>query len=540
MDKALEMGKNSATGSFQLFIGKMLSTIIMAVGTIILTIFILESDYGLYAVALIPITTILLFQDWGVSFALTKNCAHCRATNRTGELRSVIVAGLTFEAATGVVLTILSLLVANFLASAVFDKPQSAFLITLASVTILFSGLLGAAQSVFIGFERMGLSSLVMICQAVSQGVLSTLLVVLGFGAVGAIVGYTFSILAAAVVALLVLYFAIFRKLSSDSAGKSTIIKTLKPLLAYGIPLAIAGILSGILPQFYNFLMASFVDVATIGNFRTATNFAVLLTFFTFPISTVLFPAFSKLDHQNEPQLLKTVFTSSVKYAALFLVPATMAMMVLAKPIIGTLYGNKWLEAPPFLALYVVIYLLSIFGNLSLSSLLTGLGDTKMMMKMSTLTLCIGTPLAFLLIPQLGVIGLIIVTIVAGIPSLFIGLNWIRKRYGTKPDLRISARILLASAVAAAATYLLLNTLNAPSWIQLATGALLFLGIYLTAAPLFGAVNQADVNSLRAMFSGLAIVSKTLEIPLSIIQKVLDVRSNSKKPLPTTTQHTPP
>ena len=36
MEKAFEMGKTSATGSFQLLIGVATSTIIMAVGTIIL------------------------------------------------------------------------------------------------------------------------------------------------------------------------------------------------------------------------------------------------------------------------------------------------------------------------------------------------------------------------------------------------------------------------------------------------------------------------------------------------------------------------
>ena len=45
-DKALEMGQTSATGSFHLFIGKSVSTVVLAVGTIILGLFILQSDSG--------------------------------------------------------------------------------------------------------------------------------------------------------------------------------------------------------------------------------------------------------------------------------------------------------------------------------------------------------------------------------------------------------------------------------------------------------------------------------------------------------------
>ncbi len=525
MEKALKMGKSSATGSFQLFVGKIVSTAILAVGTIILGIFIQGGEYGLYTIALIPAATILLFQDWGVGSALTKYCAHYRAINNKADLRKIIVAGLTFEVATGLALTVLSLLMANFIASTIFGKPESAFLMTLASITILFTSLLMASQSIFVGFERMELNGFTMICQAIAQGVLSPLLVYLGYGALGAILGYTFSFVAAGIIAVTLLYFAIFRKLGPSSTNKSDTSQTLKPLLHYGIPLAIAMILGGILTQFYSFVMASFVDVAMIGNYKIATNFAILLTFFTVPISTVLFPAFSKLDPRNEQQLLKTVFASSVKYTALFLVPATMALMVLSKPMMGTLYGDKWLYAPSFLALYIIGNLFSILGNLSVGSLLTALGETKMLMKLNILTLCIGIPVAVLLIPQFGILGVILVTIVAGVPSMFIGLYWTWKRYETKAEFRTSAKIFLASALATITTYLFLNVFTAAAWIMFTTGVILFLAIYLIAAPLIGAINQTDVNNLKAMFSGLGIISKLLEIPLRLVEKSLKIHA---------------
>jgi O-antigen/teichoic acid export membrane protein len=526
MDKTLKMGKDSAIGSFHLFIGRLVSTLLLAVGTIIVGIFIQEGEYGLYTIALIPATTILLFQDWGVGSAMTKYCARCRAINKEGNLRKIIIAGLTFEVATGLALTVLSLLMANLIASTIFGKPESAFLITLASIVILPTSLLTASKSIFIGFERMDLNGLTMICQAIVLCVLSPLLVYLGYGALGAIVGYTLSMTATVIIALMMLYFVIFRKLSPDSTNNFSISQTLKPLLHYGIPLAIAVILGGILPQFYSFMMASFVDVAMIGNFKIATNFAFLLTFFTVPIATVLFPAFSKLDPQNGQQLLKTVFASSVKYTALFLVPATMAMMGLSKPIISTIYGDKWLSAPFFLTLYVISNLFAIFGSLSVGSLLTALGETKMLMKLNILTLAIGIPIAFLLIPQFGILGVILVTIVAGVPSMFISLYWIWKRYGTKAEFRTSAKIFLASAIVAIATYLFLNFFNTAAWIMLTIGSITFLAIYLAAAPLIGAINQADVNNLSAMFSGLGIISKVLKIPLVIVKKILNVRRN--------------
>ena len=84
MDKATEIGQTSAHGSFHLFIGQIISTILLAVGTIILQLLVSEKDYGLYVIALIPATTILLFQDWGVGAAMVKLCAKCRSENNLG------------------------------------------------------------------------------------------------------------------------------------------------------------------------------------------------------------------------------------------------------------------------------------------------------------------------------------------------------------------------------------------------------------------------------------------------------------------------
>ena len=525
MDKALKLGQVSATGSFQLFIGKILSTVILAVGTIILGMLISEGDYGLFTIALVPAATILLFQDWGVGSAMTKYCASYRALNKEGELRKIIVAGLTFEIATGLVLMVFSFLSANFIASAIFNKPESSFLIFLISISILFNALFMVSQNIFVGFDKMGLSSVAMICQAIAQGVLSPLLVYLGYGALGAAVGYAMSSLVVGVVAVVLLYFFIFRKLGPSESSKSNVYQVLKPLLRFGVPLAVGSIIIGILSQFNWFVVARFVDVAMIGNFRIANNFAVFLTFVTIPISTVLFPAFSKLDPKNERELLKTVFTSSVKYTALFLVPTTMALMVLSKPMIGTIYGGKWLDAPYFLFLGVISSLFTIFGNLSSTSLLTAMGETKMLMKANALVLFIDVPVALLLIPKFGVPGAIFTGIIAGIPAWFVFVYWTWKRFGAKADFQSSARIFLSSALAGGATYLFLSLFDAANWMRLSIGLLLFLAVYLVVTPLVGGINQTDIDNLRVMFSGLGVLSKLFGVLLFLVEQPLKLRA---------------
>jgi len=519
LDKASEMGHTSAVGSFQLFLGKMVATVLLAVGTIVVGIFILPTAYGLYTIAAIPATTFLLFQDWGVGAAMTRFCAQQRAENKQIDLRKIILAGMTFEVATGLLLTAVSLLIASFVAHNIFEKPASAFLIAIISVTILSAALSAAAQSIFVGFERMKLSSYTMISQAVVQSALAALLVYLGYGALGVTIGYTVSSVISCITSLLLLYFVIFRRLSSQFAFKSDLLKTLKPMLTYGIPLNISIITAGILAQFYSFMMAIYCSTSIIGNYAIAINFTVLPTFLTIPIATVMFPVFSKINPQKEATLLKQVFVSSAKFTAFLLIPAALAIIVLAKPIIGTLFGNKWSNAPLLLALSVIIYLFAVFGYISINSLLPALGETKFYMKLNLLTIAIGIPLAFILIPALGIIGVIISALIDGIPSIFISVFWTWKKYGTAIDLKSSAKILLTSLMATATSYLFLYFLGVAYWVQLVGGFLLFCGVYLILTPLSGAITQEDIRNLRNIFSDLGILSKILNIPLALMEK---------------------
>lgn len=531
LDKALKMGKTSAIGSFHLWIGVVVSNVIMAIGTIILARLLLPSEYGLYSIALMPSLMIVLFRDWGINSAMTKYVAQFKAENKTEETRNVIVAGLIFETGTGLVLSLVSVILASFIASTILQRPDLAPLISIVSVAIFSGSLTTASQSTFIGLERMELNSFIMICQALVKALASPILVLLGYGILGAVLGYTLSFIVSGLLSISILYLVLFKKIKKTSNPKISIYKTLKHLLRYGLPLSISVIISGFLIQIYNLMMAYYCTDALIGNFQICVKFTVLLIFFTLPISTVLFPAFAKLDPEKEQDLMKRIFETSVKYAALLVVPATAAVMVLSKPMIFTLFGDQYTQAPWFLTLYVISYLFVGLGSLSLGNLLTGLGETKTILKMTLLTMFVGLSSAFLLIPNLGIIGVIITNVVAGIPSMLWGLRWILKRYNVTVNWSSSLRIFVASSMAAATTYLCLHFINTAEWVRLLVGGTIFLTIYLVTAPSIGAVTQDDTSNLRAMFSGLGLISRLVNSLLKIPETISAARfgSSNKK-----------
>ena len=225
MDKAFEMGKSSATGSFYLLIGVALSTVVLAVGTLVLASMLPTSDVGLYGTALIPSTIISFFRDWGVNSALTQRIASLRAAGKESEIHDVIYSGVIFEIITGVVLSVICFAVAEPLAYILSPNNVGALTtyISIMSISVFAGALAAAAGGIFVGFERMKLNSLTQILQAFVKAALGPVLIIIGFGVLGAIYATMLSTLVGGAVAILLVYFVLFRPLSKCKVGKCDI-----------------------------------------------------------------------------------------------------------------------------------------------------------------------------------------------------------------------------------------------------------------------------------------------------------------------------
>ncbi len=516
------MARVSAKGGFHVLWGLVASTVISAVGTIIIANLLGPANYGLYTIALAAPNLIAAFRDWGITTAMVKYSAQYNSENDVAKIRSVFVSALVFEIILGLSLSILSFALSGFLATTL-NRPSITPLIQIASFFILANALVTVATSAFTGMETMHLNSIMLIIQSlVKTGVIVTL-VLLGFGALGAVTGFTISVLVAGITGV-VLTWTIYKSLPKPVNSKLEIMTSTKTLLKYGFPVSIGSILAGFLTQFYTYIMAIFVtNNAIIGNYNVAQNFVVLITFFAIPVTTMMFPAFSKLNPKKDNELLKNVFQYSVKYAALVVVPVTAMIIVLAQPAIGTIFQNKYSEAPLFLALLSITYFYSALGNLSISNLIVAQGYTKYNLKLTILTVTIGFPLSFVLISQFGVLGLIICSLIVGFPSLILSLRFIKSHFGVSVDWVSSTKILLSSIAAAILTYVILSQLAFSNLLQLIIGVFVFSAIFVVVAILTKTINRVDVNNLREIINGLGAIRKIFSPLLTLVVKLMDL-----------------
>jgi O-antigen/teichoic acid export membrane protein len=524
MSKAADMAKVSVRGGFHVLWGLVASTVISAVGTVIIAILLGPDNYGLYSIALTAPTLIVLFRDWGVNHAMVKYTAQNMAENKAQHVRSIFMTGLIFETVMGVALSLIGFLLSDFVAVTILHRPVVTSLIQIASVYVLASALITAASAAFTGIERMHLNSIMIVSQSLIKTALIVALVLLGLGTYGAVTGFAVSSFLAGLIGVLFM-FTIYKKLPSSEGSKPELGKNVRTMLRYGLPLSIGGILTGFLLQYYSFLLYIYVlDDAIIGNYAIAQNFVVLITFFATPVTTMMFPAFSKLDHRIDQVTLRNVFQKSVKYASLLVVPVAVMIMALAQPAIFTLFGNQYAEAPLFLALLALTYLYPLIGSLSVGSLINGQGQTTFNLVIAVITAAVGFPLGLILISNYGVLGLIITGLTAVVPGAVLSLNFIKKRYDVTVHWKSSVKILFSSVVAAALTYAVIIQLS--FWIsllQLVVGVAIFALTYLVTAILTKVFNREDLNNLRDMFRALGPLQRLLNIILNLIEKVMAV-----------------
>jgi len=530
MGEAIRAGRISAKGSFNLFLGMAVSNFIMAAGTIIIGSLLGDVNYGICAKALMPFSLFFLFQDFGINFAMIKYVAQYKSENRTAELRNILASGMLFELISGALFSILCYLLADFLA-VMYGQPQTQqeikSLIEIASISILMRSLITAAQSGFTGFERMEFNSLTLIFQSAIKSPLAILLVLLGYGTFGAILGNTIALVATGILAALIFLLFFYRSSKRASNGRLELSKSLILMLKYGLPIYVASIFAGFLSAFLGFIAPIYCrEDPLIGNYAMAINFTVIITFFTVPIATALFPAFSKLSSEKEMKTLKIVFQSSIKYTALITIPVTTAIMALAEPLVFTLlpgYGST----PMFLTLSAINFLYAGLGSISLGNFLNGQGRTTITMLLNLISVGVGVPLGLFLTSNFKIVGLIVATLVAGLPSLIIGLEWIKKHFDVSVDWTSSAKIFFASGVAGAIAYVIVSWLHYSNLIELIIGGVVFLGIYMIAIPLIGAIDRDDMSNLREMLSELGPVFYLIKPFLKLVEKLLTVFSSA-------------
>jgi len=521
-DEIGKIAEDSARGGFFLVTGTALSTLIMAIASIIVARFLGAELYGQYTLALVTPQLLFLFTDLGINQGIIKYAADLRQKGESNRIIKIIKYGTLLRAATGIAIFILNYALSDMFASLILQRPDLTYYIKIASTSILFQVIFTTTTSSFVGLDKTEYNALTANVQAISKALISIALVLLGFSVAGAIIGHVVSYVIAtfAGMALLLIMLRDLKRNNAQKIQNSS--NDLKALMSYGAPLYLSLLLTGLVPSYQSIILAFFTTDVEIGNFKAASNFIALMAVLTTPITTALLPAFSKLDSTTNRKV-KEFFKIANKYTALIILPATFLIIILSKEIVQTVYGSTYQSAPTFLATYCLIYLLTGFGYLTLTSLFNGLGDTKTTLKISLITFIAVTILSPILTQNYSVQGSIASLIIANMAGTLYGMHAGKRKLQIEFDKHSITKIYITSALSSIPTLFLLQLARMPNLLNVATGGLLYLLTYITLIPLTKTIKTSEVRRAASIIQKIKPLWYITKPILQYQQKIIGI-----------------
>jgi len=503
-DDLTKVVEDSARGGFFLISGSLSATVISAVTSILIGRLLGPELYGQFYLSLVIPQMLLIFSDLGIAAGVTKFAASLRAEGKHYQAAKIIKNAILLRALIALIFFLLNFTLADYLASVLLRRPDLGFYVRLTSISIAFNMILTIANSAFLGLDKTHNAALITNIQAISEAIISIGLVAVGLSITGAVLGYVASYAVTSIVGLSMLLLILHRYLREKKtpADDFSFPQTFKTLMRYGIPLYTSGILAGFIYQYQNFILAIFTTNSDIGNLRVAANLITIITVFSAPITTTLFPAFSKLNSSKNAELT-TFFKFANKYVTLLIVPIATLLIIFSKEIVEITYGSKYQTAALFLSINCLLYFLVGLGYLTLTSLFNGLGETRITFKINLIIFLTLLPLSPLLAKAYGVPGVISALISANTAGTCYGIYTAKRKFKIKIEPNSIIKIYIIGVASTVPSILLLQISTLPQLIKIISGGLIYLFTYTTLAPLTKIVNKSE-----------------LEIATQIVQKI--------------------
>jgi lipopolysaccharide exporter len=403
----LGLAARAATGLAWLFASRAIMRLLGFSSTLLMVRLLTPADFGLVALAFSITQGVELLSIFGVVDAIVRHPSPTRATYDTAftinAIRSAVTAALIAAAAWPM---------ARF-----FNEPR----LTEVVAALAFATLLGGLQNIGTADFRRELK----FNYDFQLRILPQLLSVVASVAVAAI----FRSYWALVVGTLVDRFAanLMTYWIHPHRPRFTLSEW-RDLTGFSLWSWIIGLIVLVRDRIGNFVIGRMFGMQTLGLFSITIDLAVLpLAEVVFPLSTVLFSAFSRAAH-NPPETA-SLYLRFFGLAVLVMIPAGLGISILADPIVRLVLGEKWIEAIPLLQIAALAPPLVTLGFIT-RSLFEAHGLMRVTAKITFLSTTLRIVLTIVLVYELGMIGAVIAALSDSVVEQACLLVMTRRRFG--------------------------------------------------------------------------------------------------------------
>jgi O-antigen/teichoic acid export membrane protein len=337
-----ELAASAARGTLWTYWTFGASKLVVFIITIVLARLLSPDDFGLVAIGLVLITYLDTISDFGVVDAFIYH-------NQDVERAAGVT--LTINVGAGVITTLLAFLAAPWVA-AFFHEPRATLIIQALALTFVIESVGATYEAQLKKQMKFSRRSWPELTKMIVRGVISIGMALTGFGVWSLVWGQLLGRLVAT---------WMYGHAASWNIRPRFDWEMCRSLVRYGSNLVLLEILSTLDKDIDYVFVGQRLFSEQLGYYTMAYRIPDLVILgFCYILSSVLFPAFTKL--QNDAEGLRRGFLMVSRYIALITVPVGVGLALVAADFVNVFYTAKWAPAIPvmrLLALYAVAYSLS-------------------------------------------------------------------------------------------------------------------------------------------------------------------------------------
>jgi len=401
----LEPGARIVKGGFVVLATYLIMMFLNVISTIAMLRLLGDEGYGTYGVGISLFSIIQGIAVLGIPTAAVRYIAKFMAKGDIASTKIVLRTSVKYLIISSAGFSIALALLAGPIASGIYHNVNYTNTFRVVAVMIPPGILLLGFIAFLQGFQRMKYYSYVQISWSSLRLFISIGLVLLGFFATGALLGYGIGIAAACALGILLL-FRIVPKKRGGGCGKADIPHEMR---STAVQMWLASVGGLILVWCPNLLIGSILSMKSAGYYFASLSFITIISFFSGAISTPLFPAVSELWALGDKRGLERMVGISLKLTFAVIFPIATVTAVFSRFILALMGGSAFIAGATVLSILSVALIFQI---------LEGINDV---------ILCgIGKPRVFAKIYWAGVLSTVMITI----PAAFLyGINGVAAGY---------------------------------------------------------------------------------------------------------------
>lgn len=412
--KKLSIGNGVATNSFLLVFVHVITTLIGIVVTKLLSVHFSLEEYGTYSQAILVTNTITSVSILGLTNGTNY---YYNKTNDENTQRVYVSTIFCIQYFMGIFSMLAVILLRNSIAT-YFNNDKLSKILLIVAPTPLFTNLISMYQTLFVSI---GEAKKI----AARNVVVSIARLIAVFAACFIFENIVFVLFVVLILDIgQVMYFRIlFEKDKFNIRIKFVNIGIVREILAYSIPMAIYVMSNSLNRDIDKYVISYFSNTESLAIY---TNAAKLLPFdmITSALITVLIPIITRMINQGRFGEAKKVFSLYLRMGFLMTCIFVGGAISLSKQLMLFLYDYKYISGLRIFIIYLFIDMIR-FANVT--TILSGAGKSRILMRISLITLCLNAVLNILGFKCFGMIGPAIVTLL-----LTIIMTYMLLFYGSK------------------------------------------------------------------------------------------------------------